>query len=136
MGLRMIANAAPKLCCVALLLLVPMLANATQQGTYSSLKYSDESGDLNGYEVEFIPTNRGLKAVVQVAEGEIEGVYVVDVTQSEDGQLKFPVPLATGKSGVFIGRVAGNGLRGAIQLPAGSQRLTLTRSIGYWNRQK
>lgn len=90
MDRQVLASAARK-AINALLLMVPIVGMAANniQGTYSSLTYNSESGDLNGYEVEFIPTNKGLKAVVQIAEGEVDGIQVVNVVQKKDGTLSF-----------------------------------------------
>lgn len=136
MGLPVIANVVPKLTCVTFMLLMPLLASATLHGTYSSLKYSGESGDINGYEVEFIPTNKGLRAVVQTAQGEINGIYVVDVSEGKDMQVSFLIPLNTTEKQTFVVRAYGNELRGTILLPAGSQNLILKRTTGYWNQTK
>jgi hypothetical protein len=134
MDRQVLASAALKTIWV-MLLMVPIagLAADNLHGTYSSLTYSNESGDLNGYEVEFIPTNKGLKAVVQVAEGEVDGIYVVDVVQSKDGTLSFSFPIGSQKV-TFSGAANGMRLLGTLALPSGEQRVILKRGSGYWDQ--
>lgn len=110
------------------------VAYAGQYGTYSSLIFSKESGDLNGYEVEFIPTNSGLKAVVLVAEGEVTGIYVVDVRKGSGNSLLFTFPLGRiGRMATFVGKIHDGKLEGTITLPSGKMHAILHRSVGYWN---
>lgn len=104
-------------------------------GTYSSLAYNAESGDLTGYEVRIIPSNQGLKAVVQVAEGDAGRVYIVDVIKKNSNTLSFAVPLASGIHATFTGTVSALGLDGVISFPSGhTQKIFLKRSISYWER--
>lgn len=135
MDQQVLASAARKALGVMLLMMpVVGLAADNLHGTYSSLTYSNESGDLNGYEVEFIPTNKGLKAVVQVGEGEVDGIYVVDVVQRKDGTLSFSFPLGSNKV-TFSGTANGTTLLGTLALPSGEQRVILKRGSGYWDQK-
>lgn len=103
-------------------------------GTYTSLSYNQESGDLTGYEVRIIPSNQGNKAVVQVAEGDAGRLYLVDVAETSM-QVTFDVPLASGVLGKFEGEVTKLGLKGVISyVPGSSEKVLLKRSASYWER--
>src|SRR5687768_10280505 len=56
---------------------------AVTAGTYSSLAYNQESGDLNGYEIEVLPVAKGTKLVLQIAEGELVDVVVAEASQAD-----------------------------------------------------
>ncbi len=102
-------------------------------GTYSSLAYHEEGGDLLGYEVRIIPTNKGLRAVVQIAEGGAGEVNVVQVVQTGE-TLAFNIPLADDAPARFEGKVTARGLEGTVTFPSGaSERLILRRSVSYWD---
>jgi hypothetical protein len=74
-------------------------------GTYSSLQYNAQSGDLQGYEVLIIPTDVGYKAIVQIGEGAPGQVYICQVSQ-EGEILSFDIPLSSGIKESFSGQVA------------------------------
>lgn len=108
--------------------------NVRIPGTYSSLVYNEESGDLIGYEVRVIPTNSGVKAVVQVAEGDAGRIYIVDFIEGSNG-ISFDIPLASGKRGKFKGKVTYDGLEGTVSYPSGtSEAVVLKRSVSYWEK--
>ena len=103
-------------------------------GTFSSLTYNAEGGDLIGFEVRIVPSNEGLKALVQVAQGDSGKVYLVSVEQKGD-VLSFDVPLSLNMHGRFEGTVSPNGLDGKISYPTGAiERVSLKRTTSYWER--
>lgn len=103
-------------------------------GTYSSLVYNEEGGDLIGYEIRVIPTNQGIKGVIQVAEGDAGRIYIVDFIEKADA-VSFDVPLASNMRGKFRGKIISNGLEGVIIYPSGvHEKLLLKRSISYWEK--
>lgn len=103
-------------------------------GTYSSLTFNAEGGDLVGYEVRIIPTNAGNKALVQVAEGDAGRVYLVDVVILT-GSIEFDVPLTSSKAGKFTGQLSVAGLRGSISYPTGvRESVFLHRGASYWEQ--
>lgn len=103
-------------------------------GTYSSLAYHAESGDLIGYEVRLIPTNQGTKAVVQVAEGDAGRIYIVDIVEAS-GMVQFDVPLASGLRSRFNGKITHSGLKGTITHHSGEKEdLFLKRTTSYWEQ--
>jgi hypothetical protein len=103
-------------------------------GTYSSLSFNPQSGDVNGYEVRIVPTHGGKQAVVQVAEGDAGKLYVVDVVK-KSGVVEFEVPLTPEHKVKFSGRLTAEGLTGSFVHPTGViERVTLKRSVSYWER--
>lgn len=103
-------------------------------GTYSSLVLNDESEDLNGYEIEVLPSPKGIRLVLQIAEGELTDVVVADATAA-DGRLTatFDLPSRKGcrldalvqDSSLVVTFVFGDGA---------SDTATLERSAGFWDR--
>jgi hypothetical protein len=102
------------------------------QGTFSSLRFNSESGDVLGYEVRIVPVGETFQAVVQVAEGEPGPLHVVAVS-IKDGQITFDVPFASDIVGRFVGKVTKTGLVGRISLPNASETVQLKRSRSYWD---
>jgi hypothetical protein len=104
-------------------------------GTYTSLTFNAESGDLHGYEVKVVPTRHGLKALLQAAEGEPGDVFVVDVAQ-KNGEVSFEVPLLGQKPARFQGRLVAGGLKGKILYSSGSSEdVFLKHARSYWDRE-
>jgi hypothetical protein len=139
MVVRIGANAATKAFLVSLILSAGVCAadpnNAVRlPGTYSSLAYNAEGGDLLGYELRMIPTGRGLKGVLQIAEGGAGDLYLVDVVQHDDA-IEFDVPVPGQKPGHFKGTLSAAGLRGTITFPSGAtESVFLKRTTSYWER--
>jgi hypothetical protein len=102
-------------------------------GTYSSLQYNAQSGDVLGYEVLIIPTDVGYEAVVQVAEGGPGQVYICQVMQKGD-TISFDITLSSGAKGSFAGEVTGNLLVGDILSPSGKEHVQLKRGTSYWDK--
>lgn len=110
------------------------IQNESFVGTFSSLIYNAQSGDLTGYEVHLIPTNLGLKAVVQVAEGDAGRLYVVDATIKGD-EIELRIPLVSGAAGLFKGRLSGGGIDGSISFPSGFvEKVFLKKTRSYWEK--
>lgn len=104
------------------------------RGTYSSLEFNSEGGDLLGYEVKFVPTNGGTKAVIQVAEGDAGRLHVVDIRQ--DGEkIWFDVEYGSGVVGKFVGRVTDSAVSGYIETQEGGrENVILERKASYWDQ--
>lgn len=132
---RVVSKSFPLIALLACMQVACAAADSTQvPGTYSSLTYNEEGGDLLGYEVRMIPTNQGIRAVVQVAEGDAGRIHIVDVVEAA-GEVSFEIPLASGMHGNFNGKVTSNGLEGEITYPSGEhESLLLKRAISYWER--
>lgn len=138
MAMQIRANALRKLLIATAVVVCSVGACAAEPariaGTYSSLTYNKQGGDLLGYEVRIIPTRHGPKAVVQIAEGGAGDIYVVDVKQSA-ATLSFDIPVPGGQPGRFSGEVSDDGLRGTISYPSGAkEEVFLRRTTSYWER--
>ena len=107
---------------------------AQLRGTYTSLAYHQEAGDLLGYEVRFIPTKGGTRAVVQMAEGEPDEVYVVEVKASGN-DVAFDMPMSAKERARFTGKLGKNRLVGVIAFPSGaSEQISLNKGVSYWDK--
>jgi hypothetical protein len=105
-------------------------------GTYSSFAFNQESGDLNGLEVRIILTRKGMKGVVQFAEGGAGDVSLVDVSVA-GGRVHFEMPRGSNPEGVFDGTVSPAGLEGTFTYAGGATvRVKLARTASYWDRHK
>lgn len=105
-------------------------------GTYSSFEYNAEAGDLNGVEVHILFTDKGLKAVVQFADGGAGDVALVNVTATGT-QLHFEIPAGFEYEGRFDGTVSAKGLDGTFTYKGSRpEHLVLPRTLGYWDRPK
>jgi len=102
-------------------------------GTYSSLEYNREAGDLNGLEVRVVLTNEGYKATVQFSEGGAGNIFIVPFKAS-DRHISFDVPSEEGKPAQFLGNLTDKGLKGTIKYPSGaSETIFLPRKKSYWD---
>lgn len=134
MELRMGAPVIKKL--LWLVLLMPLVGFCQPPvGTYSTLRYNPESGDLNGYELTFIPTDSGMKAVVQIAEDGINEVHLASVN-SKSTALKFSVALDDGSKIEFTMKCSTSHCRGTYNWQKAVVKISLEKRPSYWSRQK
>ena len=119
---------------LAVLLCLTFGAMAAEQGprvsgTFSSLEYNAESGDLTGWEITFIPQADGSYfALVQIAEGQAPEVFTGRATAA-GSTIRLVVNGKAPLAGTYIGTVTTTELR--IKTPVGnSERLKRKRS--YW----
>jgi hypothetical protein len=120
---------------LGLLIVVPaaFAGDARITGTYSSLEYHRESGDLIGLEIRVVQTHDGYKASVQVAEGGAGDIVVVPF-KTFNGNVSFDVPYGEGKPARFTGSVTEKGLAGTIKYPSGTfETIFLPRKKSYWD---
>ncbi len=65
-------------------------------GTYSSLHFNEEGGDLLGMEILILPSAAGAgenyTAVVQIAEGGAPDVFVLSITNLKDDRFHLQLP--------------------------------------------
>lgn len=126
------------LCAVSVLFALPLMvmAKGGVAGTYSSIKYNGESGDLSGYEIQIIPVVNGYKAILQLAEGEVTDVVVSDATVDKEGVLSASFVLRSGGGCKLRAKVMAGKLVGVLSFEkSGDVDLTMPRSIGYWDSQ-
>lgn len=103
-------------------------------GTYSSVEYNDESGDLLGMEIKVVPAGSGFQAVILTCEGSPGPMHIVplSVTGSE---VSFIVREDEDTSWSFRGTVTAASLTGTVTHSlGGSETVTLPRRCGYWDR--
>jgi hypothetical protein len=103
-------------------------------GTYSSLEYSNESGDLHGLEIKIIPVDDRFQGAVLISEGEPQPMILVDV-QIRGTSVSFSVPGESGMAWKFSGHITAKTLNGTISYDSGGvEKVVLLRRCGYWDR--
>lgn len=119
------------------LLLFPVAACAAtggSVGTYSTLAYNQESGDLNGLEVTIVPTDGGLVASVQIAEDGINELHLAKVKE-QAGSMLFSVQLDDGSTVNFAMKCLPKTCSGEYVWGKARVKFTLPKSTGYWNKK-
>ncbi len=97
-------------------------------GIFSNLHYSDESGDLGGWEILVIPSGASTyTAVVQLSEGEAPTVAVGTLV-AKAGRFTLTIPPGSTLSGTYKGVITAKDMR--LETPAGPE--TLLRGKSYW----
>ncbi len=121
---------------ILLFLLMPLVGFCQAPvGTFSSLNYNQESGDLNGYELTFIPTDSGVKAVVEIAEDGVNEVHLTSVNSTGDN-LRFFVVADDGSKVDFTMRCSSSHCRGAYTWRKATVKISLEKRPSYWSRNK
>jgi len=105
-------------------------------GTFSSLEYNEEGGDLLGAEIKIVPTRNGYQGVLQIAEGGPSALMVV-IVQFKDGEMSFEIPQSYPEYGGlrFKGKIDKQGIVGEFissKGKAGDQE-KWTRKHSYWD---
>jgi hypothetical protein len=121
----------------SVLLLFPIAACAASDrgiGTYSTLTYNEESGDLNGLEVALVPVDGGLIASVQIAENGINELHLAKVKESA-GLLWFSPRLDDGSIVDFSMKCSPKSCVGEYTWGQSSVKFMLPKSNGYWNKK-
>jgi hypothetical protein len=123
------------------LLLIPLSVRAEDApitGTYSSLYYNEEGGDLLGAEVTIIKRAKGYEAEFQVAQGGRPDKVTVPVSV-KGNRISFTIPKPEDGSGFYSGKIikAGLLLYDGSDLSALTQRnpskpFLLKRKCSYW----
>jgi hypothetical protein len=101
-------------------------------GTFSSLQFNDESGDLLGAEIKIVPIkDENYQGVIQIAEGEPSDLLVVNVIYSGES-IEFIVPKPY--EGKFTGKISTKGIVGKLVYPNGGEMpLNMPRKKSYWD---
>lgn len=103
-------------------------------GTYSTLAYNEESGDLNGLEVTIVPLDGGFVASVQIAEDGINELHLAKVKESA-GALLFSPRLDDGSTVSFSMKCSPKSCAGEYAWGQAHVKFTLPKSNGYWNKK-
>ena len=130
--MKLIAHLAAALLalCIPLALASPPSAAPKITGTYSTLAYHAEGGDVLGIELSIVYTQRGYYVIYQSSEGE-HIVPVVVPAQIKGTRLAFTLPNEADPRGSFHGRIERDAIRG--NFSGNRQTVTLPRKSSYWN---
>jgi len=103
-------------------------------GTFSSLRYHDESGDVLGTEVRIVAGRHGFQATIQVAEGSPSNLVLVPTVEATpDGRIRFVLPPNDLTLKSFDGVVSDADLSGTWTYSDGrTERIHLKRGESYW----
>ena len=107
-----------------------------QTGTFSSLAYNREGGDLIGAEIKIVPTRKGFQGALQIAEGGPSPLMVVDVLFDRD-HVKFKIPESYSLygGGLFEGKIDSKGISGAFTFSGvRGDKEVLLRGCSYWDK--
>ena len=105
-------------------------------GTFTSLEYNEEGGDLLGEELRIVLAKKGYQATLQIAEGEPSQLMVVDV-QFDKNKLNFVIPdsYPVYGGGIFEGTIDLSGIRGVLKFKGGgSDPVRWKRGRSYWDK--
>lgn len=117
--------------------LFPIAACAASErsvGTYSTLAYNEESGDLHGLEVTIVPVDGGLIASVQIAEEGINELHLAEIREHA-GTMLFSTQLDDGSVVNFTMKCTIKACSGRYVWGQASVKFTLPKSTGYWNKK-
>jgi len=102
-------------------------------GTFSSLTFNAESGDLGGTEITIVVGGGGHYAIVQCSEGS-PGIPLVVKVQVQGQKVSFIIPKGGSSSGcgesAYTGTVTAAGLQG--QFTGSGEQELLKRKPSYW----
>lgn len=103
-------------------------------GTYSSLIYNQEAGDLFGDEVRIVFGRTGYEGTFQTSQGEPDKLVLLKDIVVKGNMIKFSIPSESIHSGEFIGAITKNGLVGILTLKNENKlHLELKRGLSYWD---
>ncbi|MCR6496988.1 hypothetical protein LJB71_12680 [Thermomonas sp. S9] len=128
------ARVVSDICGTLLFSVVACAAAESSVGTYSTLAYNEESGDLNGLEITIIPVDGGLVASVQIAEDGINELHLAKVKESA-GVLLFSPRLNDGSTINFSMKCSPKSCLGEYVWGQANVKFVLPKSNGYWNKR-
>jgi hypothetical protein len=107
-------------------------------GTFSSLEYSREGGDLLGTEIKIVATKKGYQGALQIAEGGPSNLMLVQVAIDNDN-VRFEIPNDPNyrpyAGWKFEGKIDDKSLKGNFSIGAKkADSETLTRKCSYWDK--
>ena len=117
--------------------LFPLYALSLEQpkytGTFSSLRYNSESGDLGGVEIRIVYTKLGYQAAIQFSEGAPTELIVVKPSFSGTS-ISFEIPETHNYAGSFSGTIDKKSLKGTFRFKTGGEwKVNLPRKKSYWD---
>jgi hypothetical protein len=105
-------------------------------GTFSSVRFNTEGGDLLGVELKIVPTRNGYQGALQIAEGGPSEIMVVDVQLRKNNTIRFNIPVSYPfyGGGTFEGMVDSKGITGRFTfVGATGDPERLVRGRSYWD---
>jgi hypothetical protein len=103
-------------------------------GTFSSLQYFKESGDLGGAELRIVLTPSGYQGVLQIAEGFPGELILIPRLIFNKDKVSFKISEPSDYRGVFEGTISQEGIIGVFTYETGGVlRLNLKRKQSYWD---
>jgi hypothetical protein len=105
-------------------------------GTFTSLEYHREGGDLVGEEIKIVLARKGHQGALQIAEGESGELMLVDIIVKKD-RMSFEIPAAYPLygGGTFEGRIDAKGIRGVLRFKSGAENaVRWIRGRSYWEK--
>jgi len=102
-------------------------------GTYTSMYFNEEGGDLLGQELKIVLTRRGYQGALQFAEGGPGGLIIVDV-HINGNKISFTIPETAPEAGRFSGTLTNGVIRGIFSFKeGGEEKVELRRGKSYWD---
>jgi hypothetical protein len=99
-------------------------------GTYSSMFYNGESGDINGDEIRIVATRKGFQGTIQFGRGEPTELVLIKPTIDGSGHVTFDFIDPSSEAHVtFSGKVTASGLEGRLF----GDVYRLKRAPSYWD---
>lgn len=103
---------------------------APRAGTYSSMFFNGESGDINGDEIRIVATRNGYQGTVQLGRGEPTELILIKPVIDDDRNITFDfIDPSSGGHATFTGKITQNGLEGRLFGDA----YNLKRAPSYWD---
>lgn len=107
----------------------------SKTGTFSTLYYNEEGGDLLGEEIRIVYTRFGFQATYQISEGAPSELALASIDITKDYEFEFTVPEAKLMSaGTFKGRIEADRIVGVFIFINGNEiPINLPRKKSYWD---
>ena len=103
-------------------------------GTYSSLFYHKEAGDLLGNEIRIVLGKKGYEGTFQTAQGEPDTLVFLKNISIKGNLIKFTISEGSLHAGEFSGEITKTELKGVLTLQNGNKiPLVLKKGKSYWD---
>jgi hypothetical protein len=102
-------------------------------GTYTSMRFNKEGGDLLGQELKIVLTRKGYQGALQFAEGGAGELIIVEIHIEAD-KINFALPDTSPDAGQFSGTIQNGVIRGLFRFKGGGEeKVELKRGKSYWD---
>ena len=103
-------------------------------GTYSDLRYMDETGDLIGEELKIVYTSKGYKGILQVSSGYPLVPFIIDV-QIKGNAINYSFVGQEVSKTDFHGFITKEGIDGIERTPGITMNVNMKRTKSYWDKR-